>query len=280
MPATLPLRLRARRWIAHRFGQDVLLRHTPLHLALGYSTRGSIVRDRIGGLVIEYDTRSVIGSALFTRGTFERREIAFLQGLVRRASKPIVLDIGANIGLHALACAEARPDATVYAFEPSPATAELLAANVRNNKLGARIHIIREAVSDSIGTATLHECDDNAFSSLKDTHRKHVVGTTQVPTTTLDEIVKTRRLDRVDVMKIDVEGFEGHVIRGGEATLRRLKPDLFIEIYGGDASNPDPAGTVEQIRALGYRAFVLVGGEPVPYTTHSDERYNYYFTMK
>jgi len=68
------------------------------------------------------------------------------------------------------------------------------------------------------------------------------------------------------------------VIAGGRRTLQALRPDLFVEIYGGAGSNPDPERTVAAVCALGYRAFVLVDGEPVPYVRHSDDRYNYFFT--
>ena len=70
------------------------------------------------------------------------------------------------------------------------------------------------------------------------------------------------------------------MILGAVNTLRSLGPDLFVEIYAGTDSNPAPERTVKLILDLGYKAFVLKSGQPVPYERHDDAFYNYYFTRK
>src|SRR3569623_84621 len=64
---------------------------------------------------------------------------------------------------------------------------------------------------------------------------------------------------------------------GGRAALSRDKPTLFVEIYGGVASNRDPEATVTTIRALGYDAFVVGASGLDPFVRHDDRRYNYFF---
>jgi hypothetical protein len=98
-----------------------------------------------------------------------------------------------------------------------------------------------------------------------------------VPNTTLDALAAELPLP-VGLLKIDVEGLERAVIAGAAELLRRDRPVLLVEIYGGVDSNPDPEGTVEDIRAHGYEPFVYAHHTGlVPYEQHRDDRYNYFF---
>jgi FkbM family methyltransferase len=232
----------------------------------------------VHGVSVEYDLSSVIGRALLVDGGFEDREIDFFLRRLRQHQRPVVVDVGANIGIHTLRWAAGAAGAHVYSLEPSPETRERLLANVRRNGLESAVTVEPFAVSDAAGRATFYHCRDGAFSSLRDTRRQELASSFEVEVTTLDAFVGARALDRLALVKIDVEGFEEQVIAGGRRTLEALRPDLFVEIYGGSGSNPDPERTVAAVCALGYRAFVLVDGEPVPYVRHSDERYNYFFT--
>lgn len=244
-----------------------------------YSKQGSIVIEVIHDLKVEYEYDSAIGKSLFFKGDFEEQEIHFSLERSLDAKDPIILDIGANIGWHSLKWAQKRQDATIFAFEPSPITREFLQRNIDANHFGERIHAIPYAVSDKFGFAKFFHCQDNAYSSLKDTKRKHVSGCLEVPVTTVDEFIASKSLDRVTLIKIDVEGFEKEVLIGSIKTLKKMKPDLFMEIYSGEASNSDPNGTVQLLIDMGYSAFVLQNGLPVKYTKHSDQHYNYYFTF-
>lgn len=244
-------------------------------LILGRSA--STVSD-IHGVSVEYDLSSVIGRALLLEGEFEEPEIQFFLRRLRQRERPVVVDVGANIGVHTLRWAAGAPGAHVYSFEPSPESRERLVRNVERSGLASAVTVEPLAVSDAPGRAQFYHCRDGAFSSLRDTRRQPVTSTFDVEVTTLDAYAATRPLDRLALVKIDVEGFEHQVISGGRRTLETFRPDLFVEIYGGSDSNPDPERTVATIQGMGYRAFVLVDGEPVPFVRHSDDSYNYFFT--
>jgi FkbM family methyltransferase len=244
-------------------------------LLLGRDSSG--VAD-VHGVSIEYDLSSVVGRALLLEGGFEDAEIEFFLRRLRRHQRPVVVDIGANIGVHTLRWAAGAPGAHVHSFEPSPETRARLVRNVERNGLQSSVTVEPLAVSDAPGQARFYHCRDGAFSSLRDTGRQELADAFDVEVTTLDAFAATRPLDDLALVKIDVEGFEDQVIAGGRRTLESLRPDLFVEIYGGTSSNPDPELTVATIQGLGYRAFVLVDGEPVPFERHSDDRYNYFFT--
>jgi FkbM family methyltransferase len=232
----------------------------------------------VHGVQIEYDLSSVIGRALLLEGAFEEPEIEFFLKRLAGRERPVVIDVGANIGVHTLRWAAGVPGARLYSFEPSPETRARLLGNVRRNGLEGSVTVFPCALSDAPGSATFYHCRDGAFSSLRDTGRQEVTDSFEVEVTTLDGFVTAQGLDTPALVKIDVEGFEEQVIAGGRRTLASAGPDLFVEIYGGSGSDAQPERTIAGLQALGYRAFVLVDGQPVAYERHSDERYNYFFT--
>lgn len=263
------------------FGREVILSSKFMQNWLAYKVTDGRILDQLSIVPIKYDLYSVIGKRIFLDGAFEEEEIRFFEGMLDRLNhKVTIIDVGANIGVHSIRLAAGRSNVEVYAFEPSGGTADMLRNNIELNKLASRIHVVRNAVSDCLGQATFYECEDNAFSSLKDTHRKKVINTSVVPVTTIDKFVEENGISNLALIKVDVEGFETEVIRGAVSTLERISPDLFVEIYGGVCSNPDPEGTVKLITSLGYKAYVFSGGEISQYDKHNDGKYNYFFTKR
>ena len=268
-------RFERRRWVQRRAAP--LLRRSIVAKALGFRWNGGTLIDRALPVPLEYDPGSEIGASLFATGAFEEADIRFVERLIRPSSTPTILDVGANIGLHSIRWIDAFPDGECFAFEPSRATAEILRRNVALNGLDERVEVIEQALADTAGERTFFSASDDAYSSLRDTRRKTITETYPVDVTTVDAFVEARSLTKVDLIKIDVEGLEGQVLQGAEHTLEALRPNLFVEIYGGEASNPDPEGTISFVTGRGYRAFVLEDGVATPFTSHSDRRYNYYF---
>jgi FkbM family methyltransferase len=239
---------------------------------------GGLAPWRWRGLHITLDPRSVIARGVRLNGRFEEAEIDIAAALYTALYHGrCILDVGANIGLHTLAWTKLAPLAPVVALEPAPDTYARLEANVAANNLQNRVRTIRAAAGDANGEAEFFVAKDDGFSSLKDTRRVAIRERVQVRCTTLDTLATELPLP-VGLLKIDVEGFERAVIAGATDLLQRDRPVLFVEIYGGSDSNPDPEGTIEDIRAHGYEPFVYTQNAGlVPYEQHSDDRYNYFF---
>ena len=238
--------------------------------------RTIVVRTR--GLSFEVDPRSEIGFALWTRGGVEDREndLAAALFVSRFSGERCIVDVGANIGSHALAWATLCD--RIIAIEPVPATAAKLRANVRRNGLSKRVTVLECALGEHAGDAAFHVTDDDAYSSLRDTRRKRVREVIHVDVRTLDEVAAEHR---VGLVKIDVEGLESAVIAGGRRTIDRDRPLLVVEIYGGTSSNADPEGTVTQICELGYDAWVFTEATGLArYVRHDDAQYNYFFVPR
>jgi len=224
------------------------------------------------GHKITYEPTTGIGGHIFSSGEFEKKEMELCKEYISETS--IVLDIGANIGLHSIYFSGLAKDGCILSFEPSLATFSFLVSNVANIY---NIVPINLAVSDEGKVADFYHASDNAYSSLIDTKRKEVVSVIKVPCMRVDDVVSGLRLDRVDFVKIDVEGLEFEVLNGMSDVISKYQPVIFCEIYKGSHSNQQPDETVQLLIEKGYRAFVMCKGVLVDYEIHNDAFYNYLF---
>ena len=149
----------------------------------------------------------------------------------------LVLDVGANTGFYTLLAAAAHRRNRVVAFEPVPLVLDLLHANVVGNGLLDRVRLIRCAVSDGNGPGVIylpaadHEYVETS-ASLRADFKAHHSGTIPVLRRTLDRVLFRPSLvmQRVSVIKIDVEGCEALVLRGAHWTITRYQPIVFVEV--------------------------------------------------
>jgi FkbM family methyltransferase len=219
------------------------------------------------------DPSTDIGHSLLTSGGFEEHEITACRKYIRNDG--IVLDIGANIGLHSVHFARVAEFGKVISVEASRST---FATLLRNTVSFPNVIPLNVALSDTNGTQTFYVARDNAYSGLKNTRRKPIVHTEQVACYSGDHILAPLIQDsKVDLIKIDVEGHETQVLAGLKAIISKHKPVIFCEIFGGEHSNADPQATIQFCVGLGYIPYVLDGGSLILAARHDDRRYNYFF---
>lgn len=186
---------------------------------------------------------------LFTPQYFDGRERAILAE--RIAPGFVFIDIGANIGAYALfVAALAGPDARILCVEPQPDVFDRLVANVRLNPF-ATIKAIDCAVADKTGELTLFlEPKNSGETSMK------IVGSggasaIRVPATTLLDLVRGEEYDRVDAIKLDVEGAEDVILEPFlREAPRHLWPKLMIVEDGSGRWQVD---LVKLVTDAGYR---------------------------
>lgn len=190
--------------------------------------------------------------------TSDAFELQLLSALVRPGD--VCIDVGANIGLYTVLMAAATgPAGKIYAFEPAPRTFEILRSNIEANGLKTVI-ATAAAISDAKGSATLHLTAETGLTSLGNTNRGTVVATADVPTLTLDAFAREHGIDGIDFLKIDVEGYEGHVLRGGASLLETAAdPLLMIELDGKNfkALGFSKQGVLDSLRAKDFDAFLI-----------------------
>ena len=161
----------------------------------------------------------------------------------------VAIDIGANLGEWAVPLAKAVGAAgRVLCCEPNPIVAAALAATLRINNLG-QADMLQVAVSDSEGDGHLAvDARDSGLSRI-------AAAGIGVRLRTLDSIIAEAAFDRVDLVKIDVEGHEAAVLAGAAKTLARFRPALIFE------SGHEAAGDRDRIADLLDQAnYELVGG--------------------
>jgi FkbM family methyltransferase len=178
------------------------------------------------------------------------------------AADAVVLDVGAHAGQYAKLFAKLAPRGHVYAVEPQSYARRILRVALAMNRLG-NVTILALALGAKRGRAVLtipvKASGSYGFglAHLGRTTREGLAETEAVDVVTLDDLVKRLKLDRLDFIKADIEGFEQAMIEGARKTLARLKPALLLEFNqqhlkraGGSV-----AGLWKILKGLGYRAF-------------------------
>jgi FkbM family methyltransferase len=138
----------------------------------------------------------------------------------------LLVDVGAADGTISQKLTEAFPRSTAYAFEPIPSTFRLLKERVSGNKniiavnkgLGSEekeltIHLSRRITSSSFFDIEKHISNEFFSENLRD------VGSESVVVSTMDKEIPSHQ--RVNILKMDVQGFELEVLKGGKETLKR-----------------------------------------------------------
>ena len=159
---------------------------------------------------------------------------AYRRDSVRPASGDTVLDCGANIGLFAAwAASQLGAEGRVVCFEPEPVIAEILEKNNETIGLLGRAAIVRSVLSDSAGEVDF-VFDESCFTMSRVAEPEDgEAGESRhrVRVQTIDEVVEELGLERVDFIKMDIEGYELPALRGASETLRRFTPKLAISAY-------------------------------------------------
>jgi FkbM family methyltransferase len=175
-------------------------------------------------------TDDVAFASFLAEGTIWESATARLLDLVLKEGMTFV-DVGANVGIHTLHGARmVGPTGSVIAFEPTPVIFQLLLRSMHLNGLGDFCRCIDMALSSSEGLVTLHVsaiCGHNSLYPLVDGEEK---ATLQVRTGTLDKVLQDA--NRIDVVKIDVEGAELEVLEGMKHTLAN-HPDIVLVVEYG-----------------------------------------------
>lgn len=161
-------------------------------------------------------------------GSYEPEESNVMNILASGAKH--ILDVGANIGYHAIRLAIREPNSFVHAFEPLPATFQYLHRNVALNNLSDRVFVYSHALSNANGSFDFYTAPENGVNaSLKNVANrldaKRIVGLALK----LDEWT-TNHSVIPEYIKIDVEGAELLVLEGAKTTLANHKPRIFAEL--------------------------------------------------
>lgn len=222
-------RLRPFGWLGRRLGFAcrtlgiAMLRGRPLDV------------DALGARMRLYPAHNVSEkNLLFTPHLFDPEERDMLNRHIRDGF--VFIDIGANVGGYALfVAAQAGPNARILAIEPQPEIFERLEFNIRQNPFST-VKALECAITDKDGTVTLFvDRSNSGQSSVRFVNSSADGVAVKVTARTLKSVVEEENLDRIDAIKIDVEGAEDLIL---ESFFRDVDPKLWPSLLILD----DPPG--------------------------------------
>lgn len=227
------------RSLARRFGFDLVSRGQ----AAAQSVSGDIVSFDHKGVAMRFfvcDARDEVQAAHANGAFYEPEELSLIASRFR--SGGVFVDVGANVGNHAVFAAAVCGAEQVICFEPSAAARMILAVNLALNGVAGRARIEPFAVSDRAGAAALVRDASGALG----TARLHAEGAGEaVSTVRLDDVAMDRP---AAFIKIDVEGHEVAALRGAQSLMARDQPDMLIEV-----ANENRAAVDALLATSGYR---------------------------
>ena len=196
----------------------------------------------------------------------KRPTIHLLKELAGQDSK-IIFDIGANTGSVTAAYLKAFPDADIHSFEPCHKTFKRLRDRHGDNK---RVHVHERAVSDSAGTLTFYEAENHATNSLFPSadeaallfgsSKTKTSSTEQVESITINGYCQEHGIDKINLLKLDIQGGELDALKGASKLLESSQIDViyseveFYKLYQKQPLYHDIAGFLEK---KGYSLYAL-----------------------
>lgn len=177
---------------------------------------------KYGGFKLPCDLTEDLQRQFYFFGTYflEEANLACWQRVAKNAH--VIFDVGANLGVYSFAALAVAREAAVHAFEPTPEIAsQLKSAADLNSLYGLHVHEI--AASNISGHGRLNRCRGHTGTNGG---MNYIHGTAQpgdldcVQLIKLDDFCRQSKINRIDLMKVDVQGHEFDVIKGAEELLR------------------------------------------------------------
>ncbi|MBI5725472.1 MAG: FkbM family methyltransferase [Planctomycetes bacterium] len=196
---------------------------------------------------------------ILLRGAFEPKTTQLVRRFVRPGMR--VLDVGANIGYFTTIIAGlVGPQGRVWAFEPVETYRQRLIWHLDANGLAGRAEVFDYGLSDR--QRSLEIVMEESTASLHPTTAGGDRQTVQLRR--LDDIAGELRIDRIDLIKIDIDGHEPFFLAGAQQTIRKHRPVMVMEFNQAslDAASSDVRRLYEQLTDLGYQLYSEKTGQP------------------
>lgn len=181
--------------------------------------------------------RALLGLALHAQGYHNYRssqssgEAFFIEKILAKTEPRLCIDIGANRGEYTQQLLQ-NTSAVVHAIEPHPLSFQELVP--LKQSFGKRLALHNFAIGSKRGTADLHFTEGALYFASLSTEASEVPYVknqekTEVRVITLDDFCSSNGFDHVDLVKIDVEGFENEVMKGAQNVLKNIRP-AFVQV--------------------------------------------------
>lgn len=208
----------------------------------------SIRRCKRNGIFYELDISDYLDHIIYFHLKVESKKELF--ELIRQDD--IIIDIGSNNGSTLVEMGKLANKGRAIGFEPVPALFERAKTNIALNNF-KNIGIENLAVSDTQGVLFFELSSNNNSGSTY--MSKNSIGKMQeINAIRLDDYVENKEMTKLDLIKIDVEGFEHNVIKGALNSLMKFSPKLYIELSDENLrkNGSSPKKLINELLNLGY----------------------------
>ncbi len=178
--------------------------------------------------VIQLNLRDEVDVSVFNE-IFKYREYRQVEELIKTTNNAII-DVGAHAGFFSLYAAALNPSSKIYALEPEPDNFLALNQNIKLNPEFKRIKLFNLALHSQTGSEKLYlSVDSHNHSLLKGDDQGDQ--TLTVKTTTINDFCLQQKIDRISLLKMDIEGGEHEIINNLTETELALIDHLFLEVH-------------------------------------------------
>lgn len=211
---------------------------------------------------IKFTVDNACRSALFELlnfGAYESNEMQMIKNLLEE--QDTFFDIGAHLGWYSINLAKHYKNAKFYAFEPVPNTYSLLKRNISINRLENILSFNFGLSNEQRITKFFYSETGSAVASERDIFDVQTLDRVTCELKTLDNFVETEKIRKIDFIKCDVEGSEFLVINGGEKSIQKFLPILFIEQVEDwcNKFNYTTSELTSFLFSMGYKMFEITG---------------------
>lgn len=225
---------------------------TLLKIMPGHRSDPALIRTLYGFKMNVDKVGEGIESHLRLFGTYEKGTLQIMRFILKEGSA--FLDGGANIGIMSLYASKlVGPQGKVFAFEPYPETYNKLLENLGLNTHSDNVQTFQLALSNEAGPGVIYEhiTPSAGSNSMLASFADH--DSTEITQTNLDEIVGPD--ENVDLIKLDIEGFEYKAVLGGLKVIERHRPALIIEVNQEISPHEEIDALMTLLQTLGYELF-------------------------
>lgn len=180
------------------------------------------------GLKYKGNLNSFLDWSVFFYGAYEKEYLFFLKNLVKDTTDPVFIDVGANVGHHSLFMSQFCSQ--VHSFEPNPEVRKKIEEKILINSLNnISVHNVGLGVkNEDLPFYSPKGANKGTGSFIADHSLNNELGTT-LRVANGDEYISNLLLSKIDLIKIDVEGFEKNVLIGLKDTIEKYRPTIVIE---------------------------------------------------
>lgn len=180
------------------------------------------------GLKYKGNLNSFVDWSVYFYGAYEKEYLYFLRDLIKDSSGPVFIDVGANVGNHSMFMSQYCKE--VYAFEPNPNVRKRLEEKIKiNAKTNVHVHGFGLADKDADLQFFSPKGANQGTGSFVPEYSQNNEAGLVLKVVNADKYLFELGLSKIDLIKIDVEGFERNVLTGLRDVMQKYRPKLTVE---------------------------------------------------